>query len=111
MGEPRLRYAELRQRRLSPHLHRRPWKAKPVIIKRRVRISLTHESSERLDAERVYAGHEYFPPQRPLVVRIMLRAAGLASDITLLILLSPFLVSWLLYRRIRTFLRTRADKA
>ncbi|HVZ05313.1 hypothetical protein [Hyphomicrobium sp.] len=111
MGEPRLKRTELRKRRSQ----RKPWKATRVKAQKLMRAVPSNQRFSPADREvysqQVFTGHEFFPPRRPLAVRILLRIVGLASDVTLLILLSPILAGWYVYRVLRNFRHTRLDKS
>jgi hypothetical protein len=108
----RRREPQLRGR--PSQLRRRAWK--PVMERRR-RSSLQRDEAQRNEPQHrdettadvesvksVFLDHEYFPPKRPVLVRALLRTVGLASDITLLVLLSPFFAAWFLYRAARAML-------
>jgi len=121
MGQSRLMPADRQVRRREPQLRGRPsqlrrraWK--PVMERRR-RSSLQHDDAPRSEPQRrdetaadvesvksVFLDQEYFPPKRSPLVRVLLRAVGLTSDITLLVLLSPFFAVWFLYRAARAML-------
>jgi hypothetical protein len=87
---------------------RRPaWKRQMGVARKNQFPIQQAEDRKLASSQNVFADHEYFQPQRPAAVRISLRIAGLISDITLLVLLSPFLAAWLLYRVLRNFLSSR----
>lgn len=55
--------------------------------------------------------YEYLPRQKPAIIRVFLRAVGLTSDMTLLVLLSPCFAAWFGYRALRDFVRLRRNSS
>jgi hypothetical protein len=80
----------LRPRRME-NFRRKTW------APRRVRRVTPLEISE-LSAARSFIPGEFEEPPRFPAIRAMQRVVGLASDMSLLILLSPFFAIWALYR-------------
>jgi hypothetical protein len=76
-----LRVADLRRKNWAP---------------RRLRRTQPLDTSEMLSRE--YIPGEFDEPARYPAVSVLRRSVGLASDMTLLLLLSPFFAVWGLYR-------------
>lgn len=125
MGGSRLMLAKQRRRRALPILRRQPWKRRATGTARNIptlhRANPVQQAEPIQSFEAVYRtaaptnvrgntaflDNEYAPPPRPLILRVFLRAVGLASDITLLVLLSPCFAAWFIYRALRNFIRSR----
>jgi hypothetical protein len=104
---------ENRARRIR-YFRRRAW------VPRRVRASWTpapevlapEALAPEVLAPEVLVSHEYIPgeydePPRSAVVAGIRRGIGLASDIIILILASPFFAVWFLYRSVLRLTRSR----
>jgi hypothetical protein len=125
MGGSRLMLAKQRRRRALPVLRRQPWKRRATGTARNIptlhRANPVQQAEPLQGFESVYGAvaptnaygrttlleNEYAPPPRPLILRVFLRTVGLASDITLLVLLSPCFAAWFVYRALRNFIRSR----
>jgi hypothetical protein len=116
-AERQIRRREPQMRGRPAHFRPRAWK--PVIERRR-RSAVQREEDQRREVlnrqdaavrvesgNRVFFDHEYYRPKRSPLVHVLFRTIGLASDITLLVLLSPFFAAWFLYRAARAFLSSR----
>jgi hypothetical protein len=116
-AERQIRRREPQLRGRPSQMRRRAWK--PVIA-RRLRSSVQRDEAQRSEAltrqdaavrvesvNRVFFDHEYYRPKRSPLVHVLFRTIGLASDISLLVLLSPFFAAWFLYRAARAFLSSR----
>jgi hypothetical protein len=88
-----------RPRRME-HFRRKTW------ADRRIHRSQPLEIADQAAAREFIPGEFEDPPRFPAFATVR-RGVGLASDISLLILLSPFFAAWFLYRAALRFKRPK----